>query len=166
MSFIERFEDTPETGTLAWIGLRPERRAAVASVKTARLDQATGLQGDHFSGKSGRKRQVTLIQAEHLAVVAAFLRRPVPPELLRRNLLVQGINLLSLKGRPFCVGAAVLRATGPCHPCSRMEEALGPGGFQALRGHGGITAEVLKGGIIRVGDPIRPLQRDLFEDGL
>ncbi|MBB6098982.1 MOSC domain-containing protein YiiM [Deinobacterium chartae] len=103
------------------------------------------------------KRNVTLIQAEHLPVIAALLgREQVTPDELRRNLVVSGINLLALKDRRFWVGEVLLEGTGACHPCSRMEEALGPGGYNAVRGHGGLTARVVRGGTLRLGDPVRP----------
>ena len=76
------------------------------------------------------------------------------PALLRRNIVVAGLNLLALKGRRFRIGGALLEGSGPCEPCSRMEEALGPGGYNAMRGHGGITARVVEGGLIRVGDAV------------
>nr|MCU0888230.1 MOSC domain-containing protein [Rubritepida sp.] len=100
-------------------------------------------------------RQVTLIAAEHLAAIAAFLgRAALPPELLRRNLVIEGVNLLALKGRRFRLGGALLEHSGECHPCSRMEEVLGVGGYNAVRGHGGITARVLAGGPIALGDAL------------
>lgn len=103
------------------------------------------------------KRQVTLLQAEHLPVIAALAGlEAVTPELLRRNLLVSGISLLALKDRRFWVGEVLLEGTGECHPCSRMEENLGPGGYNAVRGHGGLTARVITGGRVRVGDVVRP----------
>jgi MOSC domain-containing protein YiiM len=70
---------------------------------------------------------------------------------------VKGINLLSLKEKQFRIGDAVLEYSGECHPCSRMEENLGPGGYNAMRGHGGITAKVIEGGTIREGDDIIPI---------
>jgi len=101
---------------------------------------------------------VTLVAAEHLAAIAAFLGRDgVPPELIRRNLVVRGINLLALKGRRFRIGAALLDCSGECQPCSRMEEALGPGGYNAVRGHGGITARVIEGGAVGLGDAVSRL---------
>ena len=96
------------------------------------------------------------MQAEHLDVVARLLGRdaPVDASLLRRNLVVSGIPLLALHGLRFRVGDAVLEGTGACHPCSRMEEALGPGGYQAMRGHGGLTATVVSDGAIHLGDEV------------
>ncbi len=117
-----------------------------------------GLDGDRHRPGRGRssRRQVTILQGEHLAVVAALLGRsePVDPVLLRRNLVVVGVPVRALVGLRFRVGGAVLEGTGPCHPCSRMEEALGPGGYQAMRGHGGITAAVVDGGRLQVGEDV------------
>jgi MOSC domain-containing protein YiiM len=103
-------------------------------------------------------RQVTLIQHEHLAVIAALAGvAAVDPVGLRRNLVVSGINLLALKNARLQVGDAVLEIVGPCQPCSRMEEVIGSGGYAAMRGHGGMTARVLTGGAIREGDAVRAL---------
>lgn len=145
------------TGRLRWIGLRPARRAAVEEVAEARAEAGRGLTGDRAAGRRGGRRQVTLVQWEHLAVIAALCGRGnLGPAALRRNLAVSGVNLLALKDREFRIGSVVLRGTGLCHPCSRMEEALGRGGFNAVRGHGGITAEILDGGLLRVGDVLDP----------
>ncbi|WP_309568076.1 MOSC domain-containing protein [Psychromarinibacter sediminicola] len=112
-----------------------------------------GLAGDH--ARAG-KRALTLFQAEHLAAVAGFLGRgAVPPELLRRNLMISGLNLSALRGVALALDGAVVRITVPCAPCSRMEEALGPGGYNAMRGHGGWCAEVLQPGPVATGAPVR-----------
>lgn len=146
----------PRAGQVHWIGLRPAPRGPVASVPEALAVADHGLAGDHRAARSGGLRQVTLIQLEHLPVVAALAGlEAVEPQALRRNLVVGGISLLALVGRQFEVGEAVLLGTGPCHPCSRMERALGPGGCNAMRGHGGITARVLSGGRLRLGDLVR-----------
>ncbi|MEM9303819.1 MAG: MOSC domain-containing protein [Pseudomonadota bacterium] len=144
----------PFTGTVTWIGVRPARGAALDTVDKVLADPKVGLVGDRYAGRSG-KRQVTLIDAAHLAAVAACLdREAVAPDLVRRNIVVSGFNLLALKGRRFQVGDALMEWTAPCHPCSRMETVLGPGGYNAMRGHGGICARVLSGGLIRRGDPL------------
>jgi MOSC domain-containing protein YiiM len=150
----------PQEGQLQWIGLRPTRRAELDSVSEAEVITDRHLAGDHASPKAGGKRQVTLVQHEHLAAVAGYLGLPEPvaPGRLRRNLVVSGLNLLSLKGRQIQIGEEViLDITGECHPCSRMEEEFGPGGYNAMRGHGGLTAHIAQGGRLRVGDTVRVL---------
>ncbi|MDX1517268.1 MAG: MOSC domain-containing protein [Woeseiaceae bacterium] len=150
----ELIDTLPQRGSVEWIGLRPERRAAVERVSEAEISTDHGLAGDHY-GKAGGKRQVTLIQGEHLDAIASILGvDAVDPGALRRNIVVRGINLLSLKDKQFSVGAATLEYTGKCHPCSWMEQALGPGGYNAMRGHGGITARVVAGGTVRIGDSV------------
>ncbi|RDC65306.1 MOSC domain-containing protein [Adhaeribacter pallidiroseus] len=146
----------PQTGTLTWIGVRPARLTPLQSLDSVEAVTDQGLAGDHFNGKPGSKRQITLIQAEHIAAVASMLHSPqIDPGLLRRNLVVRGINLLALKDQQFWVGEVLLQTTGLCHPCSRMETNLGPGGYNAMRGHGGLTAQILQGGHLHVGDVVR-----------
>lgn len=144
----------PQTGEVKWIGVRPEKRAAVNVLDRVEADSERGLVGDRYAGRSG-DRHVTLIQWEHLPVVAAVAGLDtVDPAWLRRNIAVAGINLLALKDKRFRVGDAVLEYTGTCDPCSFMEESLGAGGFNAMRGHGGITARVVEGGEIALGDGV------------
>lgn len=148
----------PRAGRLAWIGIRPGRRADLQSLNHVEVYAASGLAGDHYSGGPDGKRQVTLIQGEHLDAVGALLGRDsIDPLLTRRNLVVRGINLLALRDRRFRIGDVVLEGTGYCEPCSRMEENLGPGGYNAMRGHGGITARVVEGGVIQVGDAVEAI---------
>ncbi len=128
------------------------------SVVEAQAVADRGLEGDRAGGRLGGKRQVTLIQAEHLPLIANFVGLPeVSPALVRRNLVVSGINLIALDNKRFYVGDVLLEATGHCHPCARMEEALGLGGYNALRGHGGLTARVVMSGVIRIGDAVHAL---------
>lgn len=150
----------PQVGRLERILLRPARREHPLEVTEAEAVAGRGLAGDRRAERipsgGASPRQVTLVQAEHLAVVAALLDRddPVDPALLRRNLVVAGLPLLAARELRLRVGGVELAATGRCHPCSRMEEALGTGGYQAMRGHGGITATIVVGGVMRVGDEV------------
>ena len=103
MSYNETLErqylrSIPQQGKVEWIGIRPKRLLEVHSVSEVQANPDTGLEGDHFKKSSTGKRQVTLIQQEHLDVVARILgKTEIPPELLRRNIVVSGINLLALK---------------------------------------------------------------------
>ncbi len=156
MSYIkELMRSIPQVGKVEWASIRPAARGEVAPVEAVEALEGKGLVGDHYSGTSGN-RQVTLIQAEHLAAVAYIMKtEQIDPALTRRNIVVSGINLLAFADQQFQIGEAVLEMTGLCHPCNRMEENLGDGGYNAMRGHGGITCRVVKGGKIRVGDEVR-----------
>lgn len=148
----------PRAGRVEWIGLRPKRDVPMHAVTRVEARAGKGLAGDRYTGGSG-KRGVTLIQSEHLPAIAALAGLPeVSPATLRRNVVVAGIPLIALKGRRFRIGSVVLEGTDSCDPCSRMEAALGPGGYNAMRGHGGLCARILEGGEFAVGDVLLPLE--------
>ena len=159
-------------GHVTDVVLRPQRGVPAVRVDEAVAVAGRGLEGDRRAiaaatrSPTSRARELTLFQAEHLPLVARWTgrgtgRNPLDVTLLRRNLVVAGINLLAMRSpfadRPLTwrIGDDVLiRVTGPCDPCSRMEAILGPGGYQALRGHGGVTACIVRGGRVRVGDAV------------
>ena len=167
-------------GRIEAIVLRPGRDLAAVSVPSALALADRGLEGDRSAAKpasrpGGGKRQLTLIQAEHLPLIRAWTGVEVQATELRRNLVVSGINLLAqlslFADQPLQVrlGPDVLIViTGPCDPCSKMEALLGAGGYNAMRGHGGTTARVIHGGVISVGDAVAvepgavPAQGGLF----
>lgn len=145
-------------GRVVWIGLRPGRREPMLVVETVIAEAGKGLTGDRYQTSTNGLHQVTLIQAEALMAIASYLgSNAVDARLLRRNILVQGINLRALKDKRFYVGNALFEYSGECHPCSRMEENLGVGGYNAVRGHGVITARVILNGTIAVGDSVQPI---------
>lgn len=154
-----------QQGKLDAIYLRSARGVVCTQVQNAIALVGQGLQGDRSAvSKSrnplGSKREVTLIQAEHVAVIAKFLGKPIDAALLRRNLVVSGINLLAAKSlfrdqtMQLKIGEVVLEITGPCEPCSKMEIAFGKGAYNAMRGHGGVTAKVIVGGELSVNDKV------------
>lgn len=160
----ELIANVPQRGRVRWIGVRPESRGAMLELDAVEARREAGLTGDHARPGPRNARQVTLIQWEHLAVVSSLLGRaddnPLQPQDLRRNIVISGINLFSLKNRRFRIGQAVFETTGWCQPCARLEQRLGLGTFQAVRGHGGITARVIQSGIVRLDDVlcIEPLE--------
>ncbi len=151
-------------GVVIWLGIRPARLAPMVASAAIALTPGQGVVGDHYSSVTQGARQATVIAEEHLAAIGSYLgwgsrgQDSAPPELLRRNVVVRGINLGALKSRRFRLGAALLECSGECHPCSKMERLLGVGGYNAVRGHGGITARVLEGGEVRLGDAIVALE--------
>ena len=147
----------PQVGHVQWMGRAAERKGPIEEMQEIRLEEGSGIVGDHHAnGRRRSKRQVTLIQAEHLPVISALSKQPdLHPSWLRRNLVVSGIPLLALVDKEFRIGGAVLAGTGLCDPCHLMEERLGSGGYNAMLGHGGITAVVLCSGTVKVGDPVR-----------
>ncbi|MEM7616355.1 MAG: MOSC domain-containing protein [Pseudomonadota bacterium] len=152
LTLTELTARTAHPGTVTWLGLRPERRAAMVPVTSAVVDFA-GLEGDHRARPG--KRAVSLIQAEHLPVIAALSATPdVTFEMLRRNIAILGLNIQAMRHKVLRIGPCALRITGVCAPCSRMESALGPGGYTAVRGHGGMIAEVVTPGLIKIGDAV------------
>ena len=145
-------------GVVQWLGVRPARLAPMRAAEALALTPGQGVEGDHYGSATQGARQVTVIAAEHLAAIGSYLGQDsAPPELLRRNVVVRGVNLGALKARRFRLGRALLECSGECHPCSKMERLLGTGGYNAVRGHGGITARVLEDGEVCLGDLLMTL---------
>jgi MOSC domain-containing protein YiiM len=153
---MQRYVKNVAPGKLCWIGLRPQRRAPLLSVNTTMALAGLGLEGDHRCTKTpGSGRQVTVISREFVSQIAYYSGvTELDHALLRRNLLVSGINLNALRHQQFSIGGALFEATMPCHPCSRMESVLGPGGMAAMLGHGGFCARIIEAGPVTVGDSI------------
>jgi MOSC domain-containing protein YiiM len=146
-------------GRLEMIVVRGESRAPARHIESTTAIAGVGLADDRLGLQGTAElstRQATFIQLEHMPVIAQLARvARVDPVGLRRNLVISGVNLLALKNARLQIGEAVFEIVGPCQPCSRMEEVIGPGGYAAMRGHGGMTARVLESGGIRVGDAVR-----------
>lgn len=151
----------PRAGTVQWIGLRPKRDVPMQEVDAVEAIAGKGLQGDRYASGSG-KRGITLIQAEHLPVIAALSgHEEISPATLRRNIVVSGVPLIALVGKKFRLGEVILEGTDACDPCERMEAALGPGAYNAMVGHGGLCARILQGGRISVGDSLVPILEEV-----
>ncbi len=151
----------PFPGKVEWIGVRSYRGSEIKQISSINAVTDHGLDGDKAGQRAGGKRQVTLIQAEYIEVIRSLMPNiDINLVDLRRNIAVSGINLNALKDCTILVGEACFEVTGFCHPCSKLESQLGKGVFNALRGHGGMTAKVTKGGLISLGDEVRLLNLD------
>lgn len=143
-------------GKVDWIGVREARGRPMVQLNEVLAEMGAGLQGDKAGARPGGKRQVTFIQAEYLPLLQTLLAQPTLLFAdLRRNIAISGINLNALKDQIIQVGTARFEVTGFCHPCKKLEESLGYGTFNALRGHGGITAKVIQDGRLSLGDRLQ-----------
>ena len=164
---FSRYIHNLNPGTLTWIGLRPKHKAEMLVVDSCKALKDRGLDGDHRCGKTpGSGRQVTLISQEYIDQISHFAQKPsIDPAILRRNLVVENINLSALRHQQFSIGEALFEATALCHPCIRMEHALGQGGVVSMLGHGGLCCKIIKSGSIKIGDELKAItpQSEMFD---
>ena len=140
-------------GHLEAIWIKRAQRGPMDRTEAATLETAKGLRGD--SNRS-RRRQITIISKERWTELTGHLGVTLDPSTRRANLMVAGLDLERSRGRFLRVGPALLRINGETRPCERMEQAhAGLQAVMALRWGGGAFAEVVAGGEIRVGDPVR-----------
>jgi len=150
------------TGQLTGIYVAREAKGALEAVPTARVVDGKGIEGDRygagagsFSTWPGGGRHVTLIEEEALEAIARESKLELPAASARRNLTTRGVPLNHLVGRKFRVGAVTLTGIRLCEPCEHMEGLSGVAGVRvALLHRGGLRAEIVSGGEIRVGDAI------------
>jgi MOSC domain-containing protein YiiM len=123
-----------------------------------------GLEGDRKfrreglpPRKNGPDREVTLIEAEAIEAVNRDCDIELRPVETRRNVLTRGVALNHLVGKRFRVGEVILEGLRLCEPCEHLESLTRPGVREALLHRGGLRAQVLEGGSIKVGDPISPI---------
>lgn len=156
---IRRYISDIGSGSLQWIGLRTQRKGEIDVVSTVMALKDLGLEGDHRALKTpGSARQISIISREFISQIEHYSgHSPIDPALLRRNLVVDSINLNAMRHQRFQIGEAVFEATALCHPCSRMDRAVGKGTVAAMLGHGGLCARVLESGEITIGDAVTVL---------
>lgn len=154
---LDRFARQLKPGRIEWIGLRPERKAELVEVDNVLAVAERGLEGDHRMSKTpGSGRQITIISREFIEQIEGHLGKSgITPNELRRNIVVSGVNLNALRRQRFWLGNALIEATALCHPCSRMESTLGPGGVAAMIGYGGLCAKIIETGNLAIGDAVR-----------
>jgi MOSC domain-containing protein YiiM len=144
------------------VGLFVAAAAGQPMQRCAELEFVAGLgiPGDRYATGQGHwsdprwpDQQLTLIEAELAEELG------LPADLFRRNVVSRGVELASLVGLRFRVGAAVLEGRRPCDPCRYLETLTRPGLFESLGGRGGLRAAIITGGRVSVGDSIEPVSR-------
>lgn len=153
------------TGEVVSIHISPEAEGAMRSIGTVRAVPGRGLEGDRYfraagtySNRPGTGREVTLIELEAIEAMARDNEVKIAPGDARRNVVTRGVALSHLVGREFRVGDVRLRGVRLCEPCSHLESLTRHGVLGGLVHRGGLRAQILTEGEIRVGDPIEPLE--------
>jgi len=130
-------------------------------VEEVRAVAGKGLEGDRYhrktgtySAKDGPDRQVTLIEWEAVEALEREYGIGMDPGETRRNIVTKDVSLNHLVGLEFMVGVARMRGIRLAEPCGHMEEVSGKKARAGLVHRGGLRAEILVGGVIRVGDEI------------
>ncbi len=147
--------------TVLSIHIAPTAAAATTSIREVRAVVGKGLEGDRYAKKlgtysnnPGSGRDVTLIESEALEGLKRDYQIELEAGQTRRNIVTRGVALNHLVDREFRVGEVVLRGTRLCEPCAHMEKLTVKGALRGLIHRGGLRAEIVKGGTIRVGDII------------
>ena len=144
-------------GRVEGIHLHGERGEPMRLVESAEVVAGQGLVGDRMAGLGIPGSHLTLIAAEGIEAMVDETGIPLQPHQTRRNILTRGIDVPALVGRQFRVGEAVCYGVRECNPCNHLESLTYPGVRAGLSGRGGLRADVVSGGVIRVGDAITVL---------
>jgi MOSC domain-containing protein YiiM len=152
-------------GTVTAIFVAPSAEARMKEIDTAELEAGRGIVGDRYHAGSGTwskpgeehldRRQVTLIESEAVAAVVRDYHTAFEASDSRRNIVTRDVALNHLVGTEFTVGSARLRGIKLCEPCNHLERLVGQPIRSPLLHRGGLNCEVLEGGTVRVGDPVR-----------
>ena len=147
-------------GKVEWIGIR-ENQGDIKSLNSVIAIKGEGLEGDKITSKKSKKRQVTLMQKEHISVILSLAQEKDKNRIkniqyyFKRNLLISYCNIQNLKGKIFTIGGAKFLGTGDCKPCKKIENLLGRKMLDAMQGMGGITAVVEETGRIKINDRLK-----------
>ena len=146
-------------GELAGIYTCAEKGATLHGVPSAEVVAGRGLVGDRYycpDGIADPGKEMTLIESEALAALAAECEIHLEPSQSRRSLLTRGVPLNHLVDKEFQVGGVRLRGIRLCEPCTHLESLTIEGVRKGLIHRGGLRAQIVAGGAIRVGDQIVP----------
>jgi MOSC domain-containing protein YiiM len=147
-------------GTVDSIHITPTAKAATHAVNEVELIPGAGLVGDRYFLKQGTffkpepEYELTLIEAEAIEAALREYKVSLGPGEPRRNVVTRDVPLNHLVGRDFLIGGVRVHGIRLCEPCSHLEGLTGQPVIKALRHRGGLRAQILTQGVIRVGDPV------------
>lgn len=153
------------SGVVRFLHRTPRAFLPMKSFPQLTLIADIGIEGDRYmigseagfySHKPEEGRQVTLFEMETLAALSRDAKITLLPEEHRRNVTVEGVPLNHLVGRQFWLGETLLEATRLSTPCRHIEEILGKSVFDPLINRSGLNCKIVVGGVVRVGDTVRP----------
>ena len=139
--------------------------APMTAVPEVRAVEGRGLEGDRYLSGKGTfspavhrpDHEVTLVESEKIAAFAAASGLPFDSAMARRNLVTEGVDLNALVGQTFQIGEVVLRGIRLCEPCNYLAKTTYPETLDGLVHRGGLRAQIVRGGVLRVGDAVRPV---------
>jgi MOSC domain-containing protein YiiM len=151
-----------KSGRVEHIHLAGREGEPMRAIDRVRVIAGIGIDGDryaagqgHFSKSPGTGRALTLIEAEVLEVLRHSTGLELKPGEARRNVTTRGIELNELVGRRFRIGGVLCEGVRLCEPCAYLEELLAEPVMLPLLHRGGLRADVLEDGEIRIGDEVR-----------
>ena len=154
-----------QSGSVEAIYVSPEAGVLPKAVESVAAFAGRGLEGDRYFRDAGtfsdeprsNGRDITLIEAEAVEGLARDTGIELDAAAARRNVVTRGIALNDLVGRRFTVGEVECMGRRLCDPCSHLEKLTQPGVLKGLVERGGLRADVVRDGAIRVGDEVREL---------
>lgn len=147
-------------GTVESIHVAPRAKAPMQSVQQVKAIPGVGLDGDRYALKQGTfykpepDYELTLIEVEAIEAIKREYEVSMPAGDARRNVVTRGVALNHLVGREFSIGDVKIRGIRLCEPCSHLQALTELPVIKALRHRGGLRAQILSAGIIRVGDVV------------
>jgi MOSC domain-containing protein YiiM len=124
-------------------------------VESVRAIAGKGLEGNRYFDLGAPETELTPIEAEALEALQAEHGIELDAASSRRNVLTRGVRLNDLVGKRFLVGDLEVRGIELCEPCAHLQSLTQPGVIKGLAHRGGLNAEILVGGVLRPGDPVR-----------
>jgi MOSC domain-containing protein YiiM len=151
------------SGRVESIFIASEAEAPMQAISEVQAVPGVGLQGDRYAQQKGTfskplpDREITLIEAEAVEALQGEYDTAMATAEARRNIVTRGVPLNHLVGREFQLGEVKIRGIRLCEPCSHLEGLTGKPVMKYLAHRGGLRAQILSAGMLRVGDVVREI---------